>query len=82
MASGRQWDTDYEGDVAILLSMCEDDDWKDVFRRRTLICTSEQAAERMQRYVDLGFTEMLFIARFAGLTHEQTCATMRQLRRR
>jgi natural product biosynthesis luciferase-like monooxygenase protein len=79
VASGRQWDTDYEGDVSILLSMCEDDDWKDVFRRRTLICTPEQAAERMQRYVDLGFTEMSFIARFAGLTHEQTCTTMRRI---
>ena len=75
----RQWDTDYEGDLSVLLSMCEGDDWRDVFRRRTLICTPEQAAERIRRYLDLGFTEISFIARFAGLTHEQTMTTMRRM---
>ena len=53
-----QQDTDWAGDISVLLHMCEDDDWRDVFRRRTLICTPEQAAERIQRYLDLGFTEI------------------------
>lgn len=76
---GRQWDTDYEGDVSVLLRMCEDDDWRDVFRRRTLICTPEQAAERLQRYLDLGFTELSFVCRYAGLSHEQATTTIRRM---
>ncbi len=76
---GKQWDTDYEGDISTLLMMCEGDDWRDVFRRRTLICTPEQAAERIQRYLDLGFTEIGIAARYAGLTHEQGCATIRRM---
>jgi len=76
---GKQWDTDYESDVSTLLMMCEGDDWRDVFRRRTLICTPEQAAERLQRYLDLGFTETSMVARFAGLTHEQATTTMRRI---
>ena len=75
----QQWDTDYADDVSVLLGMCEDDDWRDVFRRRTLICSPEQAAERIQRYLDLGFTEISFIARYAGLTHEQNMTTIRRI---
>jgi len=76
---GEQWDTDWAGDVSVLLHMCENDDWRDVFRRRTLICTPEQAAERIQRYLDLGFSEISFIARYAGLTHDQTMTTIRRI---
>jgi alkanesulfonate monooxygenase SsuD/methylene tetrahydromethanopterin reductase-like flavin-dependent oxidoreductase (luciferase family) len=76
---GLQWDTDYAGDVSVLLAMCEAGDWRDVFRRRTLICTPAQAAERIRRYLDLGFTEISFIARFAGLTHTQTTTTIRRI---
>jgi alkanesulfonate monooxygenase SsuD/methylene tetrahydromethanopterin reductase-like flavin-dependent oxidoreductase (luciferase family) len=76
---GQQWDGDYACDVSVLLAMCETDDWRDVFRRRTLICTPEQAAERIRRYLDLGFTEISFIARFAGLTHTQTTTTIRRI---
>ena len=76
---GEQWDTNWAGDVSVLLHMCENDDWRDVFRRRTLICTPEQAAERIQRYLDLGFTEISFIARYAGLTHDQTMTTVRRI---
>ena len=76
---GEQWDTDWAGDVSVLLHMCENDDWRDVFCRRTLICTPEQAAERIQRYLDLGFSEISFIARYAGLTHDQTMTTIRRI---
>ena len=76
---GQQWDTDWAGDISVLLNMCENDDWRDVFRRRTLICSPEQAAEGIQRYADLGFTEISFIARYAGLTHEQTMSTVRRI---
>jgi alkanesulfonate monooxygenase SsuD/methylene tetrahydromethanopterin reductase-like flavin-dependent oxidoreductase (luciferase family) len=76
---GQQWDRDYEGDISVLLHMCEDDDWRDVFRRRTLICSPEQAAERIQRYLDMGFTEISFITRYAGLTNEQNMTTIRRI---
>lgn len=76
---GQQWDTDWDGDISVLLHMCEDDDWKDVFRRRTLICSPEQAAERIQRYLDLGFTEISFVTRYAGLTHEQGMTSIRRI---
>jgi natural product biosynthesis luciferase-like monooxygenase protein len=77
--NNRPFDTDYEADVSVLLPMCEGDDWRDVFRRRTLICTPEQAAERLQRYVDLGFTEIGIAPRYAGLTHEQAMTTMQRV---
>ena len=76
---GNQWDTDYEGDLSTLLMMCEGDDWRDVFRRRTLICTSEQAAERIQKYLDLGFTEIGVAVRYAGLTQDQALNSMGKL---
>ena len=76
---GQQWDRDYEDDISVLMHMCEDDDWRDVFRRRTLICSAEQAAERIQRYLDLGFTEISFITRYAGLTNEQNMTTIHRI---
>ena len=77
--NGRQWDKDYEGDISLLLEMCTNDDWRDVFRRRTLICTPEQAAERIQKYINLGFTEISVIARYGSLTHEQTQNTINRI---
>ena len=59
--------------------MCEDDYWRDVFPRRTLICTPEQAAERIQRYLDLGFTEISVVPRYAGITHEQAMTSVRRI---
>ena len=76
---GQQWDRDYEDDISVLMHMCEDDDWRDVFRRRTLICSAEQAAERIQRYLELGFTEISFNTRYAGLTNEQNMTTIRRI---
>mgnify|MGYP003628048026 FL=1 len=76
---GEQWDTDWAGDISVLLHMCEDDDWRDVFRRRTLICSPEQAAERIRRYLDMGFTEISFITRYAGITNEQNMTTIRRI---
>lgn len=76
---GKQWDEDYESDVSTLLMMCEGDDYRDVFRRRTLICTPEQAAERLQRYLELGFTEVSIVPRYGNLTHEQASTSMQRI---
>lgn len=75
----NQWDRDYAGDESALLMMCDGDDINDVFRKRTLICTPEQAAERMAKYIDLGFTEMCFVLRFADMAHSQVLETMERL---
>lgn len=75
----QEWDRDYECDESVLLRMCEGDDYRDVFRKRTLICTAEQAAERLSRYRDLGYTEFSFIVRFGNLSHTQSETTIERL---
>ncbi len=75
----KEWDRDYAGDVSVLLAMCEGDDVTDVFRRRTLICTPAQAAERLARYQAEGFDEAIFICRFGNLTASQSNTTIERL---
>lgn len=75
----QQWNTDYEGDESILLAMCEGSDVRDVFRKRTLICTPEQAAERLAMYAAEGFTEVIFVCRFGKLSGTQCLETMERL---
>lgn len=75
----NEWDRNYEGDESVLLKMCEDGDINDVFRKRTLICTPEQAAERMAKYVELGFSEMCFVLRYGNMSHAQVCETIERL---
>ena len=76
-----EWNRDYRGDESILLAMCEGNDVNDVFRKRTLVCTPRQAAERLQRYIDLGFTEAIFVTRFAGISARQERNTIERLSR-
>lgn len=77
LLEGRRWDRGRGGDV--LRDMCETGDWRDVFRRRTLICTPEQAAGRIARYLELGFTEISLVARFGGIPHERSLETVRRM---
>ena len=79
LLKGDQWDKNYASDISVLLRMCEGDDWKDVFRKRTLICTPEQAVERIQKYIDIGFSEISFILRFGSISHQESQVTMRRL---
>ena len=79
LLKGDQWDKNYASDISVLLRMCEGDDWKDVFRKRTLICTPEQAVERIQKYIDIGFSEISFILRFGSISHEESQVTMKRL---
>ena len=76
---GYQWDQEYEGEISNILNMCEGDDWREVFRQRTLICTPEQAAERIKKYLELGFTEIAIIPRYAGITHDQAMTTIQRI---
>ena len=59
--------------------MSENNDLEDVFRQRTLICSPQQAVERLLKYIEIGFTEIAFMPRFGSLTHEQNLATMNLL---
>jgi natural product biosynthesis luciferase-like monooxygenase protein len=77
----NEWDRDYTYDVATLLAMCEGPDYRDVFKKRTLVCTPAQAAERLQKYVDLGFTEAIMVTRYAGLPAAQERETIERLTR-
>jgi natural product biosynthesis luciferase-like monooxygenase protein len=77
----NEWDRDYTYDVATLLAMCEGGDYRDVFRKRTLVCTPAQAAERLAKYIDLGFTEAIMVTRYAGLPAAQERETIERLTR-
>lgn len=77
----NEWDRDYPGDISTLLAMCEGNDVSDVFRKRTLVCTPAQAAERLGRYIDQGFTEAIFVTRFAGLPAARERETIERLTR-
>ena len=77
----NEWDRDYAGDVSTLLAMCEGGDVNDVFKKRTLVCTPAQAAERLAKYAELGFTEAIFVTRFAGLPAAQERETIERLTR-
>ena len=59
--------------------MSENNDLEDVFRQRTLICSPQQAVERLLKYIEIGFTEIAFMTRFGSLTHEQNLATIHLL---
>lgn len=74
-----EWNTDYEGDISVLLGLGEGNDYRDVFRKRTLVCTPTQAAERIAKYMAMGFTEVSFMARFGGISHSETMTTMERL---
>lgn len=72
----NHWDRDYEGDVSTLLQMCDSGDVRDVFRHRTLICTPQQAVERLSKYVDEGFNEAMLLCRFGSLSARQCLRTI------
>jgi len=76
---GNPWDTNYQGDISILLELCKSSDYREVFRERTLICTPQQAAERIAKYAAEGFDEVMILCRFGNLTHAQTMRTIQRL---
>ena len=76
LARGEQWDRNFEDGAEALRQMAAGQDIREMLRERTLICSPAQAAERIARYRDLGFTEIGFIARFTRLTHAHTVRTM------
>jgi natural product biosynthesis luciferase-like monooxygenase protein len=75
----REWDRDYVGEASVLLELCTSNDYRQVFRERTLICTPAQAAERLATYRNEGFGEAMMLCRFGNLSHEQCVATIERM---
>ncbi|MFO0986119.1 MAG: LLM class flavin-dependent oxidoreductase [Alphaproteobacteria bacterium] len=75
-----EWNRDYAYDESILLGLGEPD-VRELFRKRTLVGTPAQAAERLRKYIDLGFTEAIFVARYAGVPAAQERETIERLTR-
>ena len=75
----KEWDRNYEGDISVLMELCQSGDIREVFRNRTLICTPRQAAKRLSRYTHEGFGEAMFLCRFGGITHAQCMATIERI---
>lgn len=74
-----QWNRDYAADEAVLMRMSDTGELNDVFRRRTLICSPGQATERIAKYVELGFTEIAIIPRFADLSATEERETIERV---
>jgi hypothetical protein len=61
------------------MRMSDTGELNDVFRRRTLICSPGQATERIAKYVELGFTEIAIIPRFADLSATEERETIERV---
>lgn len=77
--NNRQFDHNYEGSLTSLLELCQSGDYRDVFRQRTLICSPQQAAERLSRYAAEGFDEAMILCRFGNISHAQCVRTIERL---
>ncbi len=73
---GDQWNEDYAGDESVFEFLAPDGDIVKMFRERTLIGTADQVIERIERYREIGFTELSFLIRTGELSHAQAMATM------
>ena len=79
--AGDAWNTDFAASEAALTGSTGIDDLTTLFRERCLMTTADRAAERIAAYRDLGFTEVGFIARFAGISAERERETVARLTR-
>lgn len=75
----NEWDRDYAGPPETLLAMAEGGPEINTFRNRTLICSAEQAVERIMKYRALGFTEAIFVTRFGDLSGNECLETIERL---
>ena len=69
------------GVFATLNTACRRGVLKRCQREGTLVCAPGQAAERLARYIELGFTEAIFVTRFAGISARQERRTIERLTR-
>lgn len=77
---GQQWDRNYDDGLTYLAAMAGSSDLDDLIRARTLICSPQQAAERLAKYRDLGFTEFGIIPRYTSISHAQCCETLQRIK--
>lgn len=77
--AGDQWNRNYAADESVLLKMSDTGELVDVFRQRTLIGTAGQATERIAKYIDLGFTDIAIIPRYADLSATEERETIERV---
>ena len=75
---GENRDRNYLGDISLLTGMSATGQVADLFRERTLIGTAEQIAERIEKYRDLGFTEISILPRVTSINHAQCMETLQR----
>ncbi len=75
----REWDDEYPTDLSGLGGLAGAGDPLALVRERTLLCSPAQAAERLERYAHLGFTEAIFATRFGAMPAEYCTQTMERL---
>lgn len=76
-----QWNRDYAGPPETLLAMADGGPIENTFRNRTLICSAEQAVERLLKYKRLGFTEIAVATRFGAISATECLETIERLDR-
>jgi len=81
LMSNDVWNRDYLGDASVFEFIAPGGDVVDAFRERTAVGTAEQVCERVQRYHELGYTEVSFIVRYGGLSHAQCLANIEAVNR-
>lgn len=77
----NEWDRDYPGPAETLLAMADGGPVINTFRNRTLICSAEQAVERLKMYKALGFTEVSVATRFGAISATECLETIERLDR-
>lgn len=75
------WNTDYLGDESVFEFIAPGGDITSAFRERTAVGTVDQVCERVERYRQLGYTEISFIVRYGTLTHQQCMANIETFNR-
>ncbi len=74
-----EWDDASPTDLSGLTDLSGAGDPIDLVRARTLICSAEEAAARLEPYARMGFTEAIFITRFGAMDPRFCTETIERL---
>jgi alkanesulfonate monooxygenase SsuD/methylene tetrahydromethanopterin reductase-like flavin-dependent oxidoreductase (luciferase family) len=77
----REWDDDRPVDMNGLAELSGATDPLALVRERTLLCSPAEAAERLEPYARMGFTEAIFIVRFGDMDPRFATETIERLSR-
>ncbi len=74
-----EWDDSTPADLRGLTALSGATDPLELVRARTLICSPEEAARRLEPYARMGFNEAIFIARFGAMDPRHCTETIERL---